>query len=352
MDARGPGPWNVALLGSWGIGKTSLLRKFASLTDLTDDADPPAVSVIVTVTSGMKGLDGLAADLLSRIQAALVNHLEWPAALRRELSRWEPTLRVGPLSAARRPQDPTVTGGSLLFRELERLWREHLRNRISALVILLDDAHQLLTHDENALLTLRAVFQDLQGTGARYPLVITGLETLFEAVQDLSEPVTRFFERMALGPFSLADTSEAVQKPLATAGVPLELAADAVNALWQVTEGHPFFTSFAMRDIVRQEAGPGPRPALRDADIHRVWPAIAGHLAEERFAVEWAGCTPAERDLLTSMVVDGRAPSVHERSRGTLAARLVRKGILDRKARGVYAIYHPLFGSFIRSQTR
>lgn len=160
LDARGPGPWKVALLGSWGIGKTSLLRKFASLTD---DADPPALSVIVTVKSGMKGLDGLAADLLSRIQAALVGHLDWPEALRRDFSRWEPTLRAGPLSAVRRSQDPTVTGGSLLFREL---------------AILLDDAHQLLAHDESVLLTLHAVFRDLQGTGARYPLIIAGPETL------------------------------------------------------------------------------------------------------------------------------------------------------------------------------
>lgn len=90
-----------------------------------------------------------------------------------------------------------------------------------------------------------------------------------------------------------------------------------------MTEGHPFFTAFAMFDIVRLEAGPGPRPALRDADVHRVWPGIATHLAEERFAVEWAGCTPAARDLLTSMMIDGRAPSVNERSRCTLAARLV-----------------------------
>lgn len=200
LDARGPGSWKLALLGSWGIGKTSLLRKFASLTD---DADPPALSVIVTVKSGMKGLDGLAADLLSRIQAALVGHLDWPDALRREFSRWEPTLRAGPLSAVRRSQDPTVTGGSLLFREL---------------TILLDDAHQLLAHDESVLMALHAVFRDLQGTRARYPLIIAGPETLFEAVHDLSEPVTCFFDRMALSPFSLEATAEAVRN----LGPPLE----------------------------------------------------------------------------------------------------------------------------------
>ncbi len=112
LDARAPGPWKVALLGSWGMAKTRLLRKCASLTD---DADHPALCVIVTVKSGMKGLDGLATDLLSRIQAALVSHLDWPEALRREFSRWEPTLRARPRSAVRRSQNPTVTGGSRLF---------------------------------------------------------------------------------------------------------------------------------------------------------------------------------------------------------------------------------------------
>ncbi len=89
---------------------------------MPDDTAPPALSVIVTVTSGMKGLDGLAADPLSRIQAALVGHLSWPEALRREFSRWELTLRAGPLSAVRRSQDPMDTGGTLLFCELGRLW--------------------------------------------------------------------------------------------------------------------------------------------------------------------------------------------------------------------------------------
>lgn len=349
LHPRGPGPWNVALLGPWGIGKTSLLRQFALLTN---DATPPALSVVVTITSGMKGLEGLTADLLSRIGAALSGHLEWPDVLRRELNRWQPAIQMGPLRASRTSQDPAVSGGSLLFRELDRLWREYLVGRVGGVVILLDDAQQLLAHDPSALLTLRAVFQDLQGTGARYPLVITGPDTLFQAVQDLSEPVTRFFERMALGPFSLEDTAEAVRGPLEVAQVPLDLDAEAVSALWHVTTGHPFFTSFAMRDIVRREADPSHRRQLSASHIRAAWPDIAAHLAEERFAAEWGGCTPAERDLLKSLATSNSSSvSFGERSRGTLLARLVKKGLVHRKARGVYSLYHPLFASFVQGRT-
>ena len=272
-DARGLGPWNVALLGSWGIGKTSLLLQFALLTD---EIDPPALSVVVTVTSGMRGLDGLAGDLLARISTALASHLEWPDVLRREFGRWQPAIRLGPVEGARKLAAPAAAGGSLLFGELDRLWRQHLAGKMSGLVILLDEAQQLLA---------------LQGAGARYPLVVAGPETLFDAMRDLSEPVTRFFERMSLGSFSLEDTTQVVRGSLEVGRVPLELEDEAIHALWNVAAGHPLFTAFAMRDLVRREADAERLRVLTAADVKAAWPQIASHLAEARFAAEWARCT-------------------------------------------------------------
>lgn len=42
LHPQGPGPWNVALLGPWGIGKTSLLRRFAAITT---DFQRPAIPI-------------------------------------------------------------------------------------------------------------------------------------------------------------------------------------------------------------------------------------------------------------------------------------------------------------------
>ncbi len=217
LHPAGPGPWNVALLGPWGIGKTSLLRRFAQMTA---EFDPPALVVTLTLTSSTGGPEEMGGRLLVYAHEEIRGQTRWPDRLRAELERWQPSGTVGALRASRQGDQRAAAGHPDLYLELLRLWREHLHNRVAGMVLLLDDAHLLLTRDPGALLSLRAVFQDLQGAGARYPLVITGPEGLFEAVRDVSEPVTRFFERMALGPFSLTDTAEAIRAALRAAATP------------------------------------------------------------------------------------------------------------------------------------
>ncbi len=104
--------------------------------------------------------------------------------------------------------------------------------------------------------------------------MVTGPETLFEAVRDLSEPVTRFFEPMPLGPLSLEDTTQMVRGPLEVGHVPVELEDEANHALWNVTAGHPFFTAFAMRDLVRREGDAERLRVLTAADVKAAWPQL------------------------------------------------------------------------------
>jgi len=82
--------------------------------------------------------------------------------------------------------------------------------------------------------------------------------------------------------------------------------------------------------------------------LEHEWRAVARQLAVEKFSVEWNTATAAEEQVLRA-VVAGVPPGTAGKGGGALAARLVRKGLLLRRARGEYAPYHPLFADYVRS---
>ena len=295
-----PGPWNVALLGPWGIGKTSLLRRF---TQLAQSHQPALGVVTLSVTSAVGGIEGFCESLLRRIHSDLSVQAGLAGRIQDEVRRWQPRLAVGPAAAVR-----TVVNEGFaldrLYAELGRLWTRLAHQDMAGVLIFLDDVEHLLVRDASALLALRSVFQDLQGRGAVFALIITGPETLLEVGRDVSEPVTRFFDRLPLGAFSLADTAEAIREPLRVNGAPLGVSDDAVAAVWSKTHGHPYFVAFTMRELT-DRAYEGNVRQLDDRWITAHWPAVAQRLSADRFASEWQACTAAERRVLRRLAEGG-----------------------------------------------
>jgi len=338
------GPWNIAILGQWGIGKTSLLRRF---TTMARTGDAPVGIVNLSATSAFLNFNEFALLLLHRIREDLKGQTGWSRRIRDEILRWEPTISVGPISGTRRSDSP-VLGVEILYSELRRLWEGHLRGNVAAVIFFLDDVQNLTRVDPNILLTLRAVFQDLQGLGAVFPLVVTGPEDMFEAARDLAEPVTRFFERLLLAPFSREDTREAITTPLKAVDHPLLVEEDAVDFVWQRSGGHPYFVSFIMREAVDLTTD-HEEPVLTEKLLTTYWPSIFGQMALDKFTVEWNSATAAERQVLRAVAEGTPIQVAAGKSGATLALRLTRKGLLLRHNRGEYVLYHPLFAAYVRS---
>ncbi len=340
-----PGAWNLAVVGPWGIGKTSLLRRFAWAAQMND---PPVGVVSMTATTATDGFDGFARSLLWRIQRDLTANPRLNEGVRNELAKWEPKVNLGPISVSRRASKElsAESGVDLLYAELSRLWNQHITGRLAAVLIFIDDANNLLEVDAKALLSLRAVFQDLQGHRMTYPLIITGPEDMFEATRDVSEPVTRFFERLPIGPFSRQDTDEAIVEPLKAVNHPLRVLPSAIDAVYARTLGHPYFASFSMRELVNA-ADILSLSKIDGQFVESHWSLVAERMGEEKFAAEWNQATDGEREVL-GFVAQNLPMSQGKRSASALASRLVNKGLLVKRGRGQYALYHPLFAEYVR----
>ncbi|MGB9849125.1 MAG: AAA family ATPase [Moorellaceae bacterium] len=344
LAERGGGPWNIALLGPWGIGKTSLLRRFARIAGTEKVEGKAILAINVSATSAYSSFNEFARAFMRRFLDAVPR-----ASFTREFEKWELfSVQVGTVTVRRKEEPPVEGAIEMLYRGLLSLWEESFSKKYAGVVVFIDDVQNLLEIHPKSLLALRTLFQDLQGTGARYPLVVTGPEILFGAVREVAEPVTRFFERMPILPFDQADTAEAVRHPLEAVGSNLKVEDEFVRKLYGKTLGHPYFIAFIMRDLVDAAYREGCDLTAELFDAH--WESIIGHLEMEKFEEEWRACTPAERKVLAALARHPGAPVTKTFGKHrSLLGRLVDKGLVRRRERGAYEIYHPLFAEFVRS---
>jgi hypothetical protein len=157
----------------------------------------------------------------------------------------------------------------------------------------------------------------------------------------LAEPAVRFYDKVYLGPFSLAETVEYV-------GAIFERAANhAEFAQWlhSKTGGHPYFMAFICRQLARLTGEDGKLEPARH------WEEIFGRLEKEKFSTDLAQVTDREVQLLRSLArsedheVGIKQFSEYER---VYFSRLTDKGLLTRTGRGQYRLYHPLFREFLQ----
>lgn len=75
-------------------------------------------------------------------------------------------------------------------------------------------------------------------------------ENMFPQIRTVAEPFTRLFTRYELKPFDLRRTAEQIQKPLDVEKILLKLPKSAIKEIHEITSGHPFFISLAMKHFI------------------------------------------------------------------------------------------------------
>ncbi len=342
---------NYAILGSWGMGKTSLLYEFRQIALKELQKQIKCASIYFSLSpESCKDWSSFCAGLLQSAKSDIVVTEKISSKLIKELKNWDVNFGIGPVSVQRnkRADEPPTE----LLRVLQNLWNEVLAaSGVEVAFILLDDLHYFrTTKKESAYLNLRTVFQELVNRKCNYSLVVTADAVLFNEIADLAEPLTRFFKRFMLSAFTLGEAKEATGKRLKAIGRRTSIDEDVIDEIVNKTEGHPYLFMFSMFEML---AGLGNVTRITKPRFQSVWPKIEFALGEEVFSQKYNSATQAERQLMVTIASSGSdvvsANELGVKGANTLLSRLQEKELLQKRDRGKYSLFHPLFAAYLRN---
>ena len=250
---------------------------------------------------------------------------------------------------------------------LELIWRYVESAGRPGLVFAYDEAQNLADHsakDQYPLSLLLDAFQSIQRKNVKFLLVLTGLPTLFPKLVDARTFAERMFRVAFLDRLNVADSRDAIIKPMQRPEFRAVLSDKSVERIVEVSGGYPYFIQFVCReayDVSLQKLG-------ADEDVSVPVREIVRKLDADFFAGRWARATDRQRELLSVVAQLEHSDSeftvqeVVERSREILDkpfssshvnqmfSTLGELGLIYKNRRGKYAFAVPFLNEFIRRQ--
>ncbi len=338
---------SFAILGDWGIGKSSLLLKFATLC-----SEPPFALLPVFI-SGSKDIHDylrLAENLLDKFADALLALPTMQTRLRTELRNWRfKRVNVGGFDLEREsPRFFLSSGSSLLRHTLKEAWDHFLRPaRFNGAIFFLDDLQNITSISKADLaLTIRDQFQSLGIDGLNYSVCFSAKPDYFSETKGLAEPAARFYTKLYLDPFTLDETHEYARSVFKLAP---EVSPTIAAWLQEKTCGHPYFLAFTCKHVS------GVMTHIHPEKLEPSWPIIFDQLGREKFRSDVSQLSARELELIHEFAShgDGELATHHftRKFQTEYFARLAEKGLLIRTGRGRYKLYHPLFREFLRQHS-
>jgi len=333
---------SFAVLGDWGIGKSSLLLKLAA-TCSEHQLLPVMLSVSKDVSDYMK----FAETLCDKLAHALLTSDSIATRIRTEIENWKLTrVNVGALTIDRQSRRYFLSSGSALLRHaLVEAWTHFIRPAYAGAIFFLDDLHNLATPTvQDTALIIRDQFQSFGIDGINLSVCFTAKRDYFSGIRSLAEPAVRFYNKCLLETFSLDETLEYTRAVFGSTSLDPQTLAE---WLYAKTLGHPYFLAFISREIWRHYH------VQPFANAMALWPVVFSRLEEGKFNTDLAQLSEKEVALLRAVAQGYEeftpAPFVHTFPYQYFK-RLAEKGLLIRAGRGRYKLYHPLFRQFLQQR--
>lgn len=348
INSKPPKLDNLAIVGDWGIGKTSLLKKFESIAG---EKKEKVLTVTIPMPNSIENMEQFVQLLLDTTADTLRADKSIPETVREGILGWKVSqlkflgVTISPKEKPQYSKSPV----SLLRSSLIDLWSKYVEKQgIIAVVFLIDDVHYLVNAVKGAIYDLRAIFQDLPNYNCNYQLVITGTKTLFADLRGIAEPLVRFFDTLTLETFNLQNTKNAIFKPIKIENIPVTIHDSVIGEIHTKTQGHPFFIAFIMRELLDLK----PRGEVTEEFFKKNYSKIFGRMRKEKFEQDFDLASHTEKKLLLKTAgakKDTIAPkSIKGNYSYPLWERLCQKNLLIKAERGKYRLYHPLFKEYLK----
>lgn len=346
-------PINYAILGSWGMGKTSLLYEFKqiALEELKETINCTSFFLALSPQS-CKSWDDFSNHFLKSARSTVAATEGIRSKIVEEVKKWEVGVNAGFASAKR------VKGASSsspdFIEALENLWHKHLKPKGTEIAfVFLDDLHYFpIRSDDSSYLNLRTMFQELVHRECNYSLVVTAPTGLLTQIAESAEPMIRFFTQFNLKPFDQQEAKEAIQKRLSATKQGIEIDDSVVESIVTETRGHPYFVMYVMFELLSRLEGVR-NVNLKSLEQH--WPMVRASLFQTVFEQKFRNSSPKEREIMIEIAklrsdVVSASDFPRFKGAGMLFSRLEDSELLVRKDRGQYSLFHPLFAEYLKDQ--
>src|SRR5215469_16616015 len=235
---------SFAVLGDWGVGKSSLLLKYSAICSGSDYAMLP---VFFSVATELNDYKRFAESLLDTFTHALETSDSLATRLLGELQKWKiKRLSVGPVSLDREgPEFFLSSGTAILKHALHDAWRQFIHPaQLRGVIFFLDDLHNFsYPRNRDVALALRNQFQEFAIHGVNYSLCFSARSDYFSNIRSFAEPAVRFYEKVYLSSFTRPETREYTAAVFGDSPRIHHLS----QWLYAKTLGHPYFVAFVSR---------------------------------------------------------------------------------------------------------
>jgi Cdc6-like AAA superfamily ATPase len=344
-----PTPDNMAILGEWGVGKSSVLKKFEWLC-AKEFKDRKIFSALVElVPVACTDFDNLAKKIIDDIDRNIIAKSTIPLKARNKIKEWR-IKSVNAFGIGAERKNKVENPATVLKNSLLDLWEIIEKEGGDTMMIMLDDLHYLSENYSEGLYDLRGIFQNLPKHGCNFIVVVSGKKELFADIRELAEPLSRFFNiKHTLDVFGSKETKDAILKPIDKTGLDLKINHDVIERIHELTRGHPFFIHFIMRELVSMK-GSG---RITMKYFNEAYKELQKMIEKEKFEIDFLIASPKEKEILSEAAKLNEVFSPSEIKLEYIRKQLgllVEKNLLKKHERGEYSLYHPLFKEYLKKQ--